>query len=147
MTKFTALLLLAGCASLPVAQTPIGSIFDAPKEYEGRTVRVCGWFVSGMEQCTLSREPQGAPMLTVDSSATLWVTPKSGVCLPINAFRKPKATWAVVEGTFRTSGGWGHLGQYQHTIEGEVKPIDGGCDAAGSAPNSSFKPKPLRGSA
>ena len=136
---------LVGCASLVGSHRPVQDVLATPQQFNGRAVRVCGWFISDMETCTLSRVAGVAGLVEED---TVWVTPSSGICRPINAFRKPRATRAVVDGTFYTGGGYGHFGLHQHTlVGGTVSPIRGACNSAGSAPNNSFKPKPLRGSA
>ena len=136
--------LLLGCASIS-APSQLDDVLASPERFNGRSVQICGWFVSGMETCTLS--PAGTSSLRTDGQI-IWVTPKSDTCLPANALSSPQATWAVVDGTFHTGGSYGHLGLFQNTlVGGKVVPIQGGCSSSGSAPNNSFKPKPLRGSA
>ena len=127
---------LIGCASLGGPYGPYHSVegvLSMPDRFNDRNVRVCGWFIADQDTCTLS-QAVNAPGLD-DPNATIWVTPYSDICLPFSTWRKPRATWAVVEGKFRTGGGWGHFGLYPYTIDGgTVKPVRGGCDATGSSP-------------
>ena len=130
---------LSGCVSAPVHYYSVDEVLASPAQFNGRTISVCGWFEVDMETCTLS----GSSGLQ-----EIWVVPRSDVCVPDNWFKEPHGRWAVVDGTFYTGESYGHLGTYDHALAGgKPKPIRGKCQFPGSAPNNSFKPKPLRGSA
>jgi hypothetical protein len=147
MKRFAAfaVVLMTGCATLTGQYLSVGEMLSSASQYNGRSARVCGWFVTEMETCTLS---VAADPTHPENGTVIWVTPRTDICLPINAFQHPRTTWAIVDGTFYTGSGYGHLGMYRHSlVGGTVTPISGACAVPGSAPNNSFKPKPLRGSA
>jgi hypothetical protein len=132
--------LISGCATTATGDSrSVDDVLRTPAQFDGQHIRVCGWFVAEMETCTL---------VWPSSVDEIWIHPRSDVCSPDNWFSAPKSSWAVVEGTFHTGAQYGHLGTYRHAIGGAtVTPISGACTSTGSAPNNSFKPKPLRGSA
>ena len=138
--------LLAGCASAPTQYISVDTVLANPGQFNGQTIRVCGWFLVDMETCTLAPTVGSAGFQ--DDESTIWVVPRSDVCMPANWLNEPHGRWAVVDGTFFTGKHYGHLGLFKHALGGgKIRPIRSECQPAGSAPNNSFKPKPLRGSA
>jgi hypothetical protein len=117
------LLALSGCASVPVV--PIQDLLDDPKRYAGQEIRVCGWFVMRMEECSLAPDRN-------HQATSIWVAPRTDACVPIRWFENPRAEWATVSGIVRTGGGWGHLGMYETVLAaGTIKrvrecPAEGG---------------------
>ena len=139
-------MLLAGCASTPMEYRSVETVLANPDQFNGKTISVCGWFLVDMETCTLAPVVGSAGFQ--DENSTIWVVPSSDVCMPINWSKEPHGRWAVVDGKFFTGEHYGHLGLFKHALGGgKVTPVRGKCQPAGSAPNNSFKPKPLRGSA
>jgi hypothetical protein len=120
---------VAGCAILAGQPQLLGEMLARADHYDGHEVRVCGWFVSDMETCTLSVTPDSA---RPDIGMIVWVAPRSDICMPINALQHPRATWAIVDGTFHTGGAYGHLGMYRHVLfGGTVTPIRNACVESG----------------
>lgn len=125
------------CASVETLHHSIAEILVNPEHFEGKKVSVCGWFVAGMEQCTVSQ--LATETANLNTQVEIWVTPDSNICMPINWQRNPVASWAIVEGTFYTGSGFGHLGMYQHLmIGGSVNPIQGECSGEIATHNKSL---------
>ncbi|GAB2524237.1 hypothetical protein GCM10027188_29010 [Lysobacter humi (ex Lee et al. 2017)] len=140
-----AVALIASCATVPTGYSSLDSLLANPGASNGRPVAVCGWFFVDTETCTLA--PVKGTAGSQDESTTIWVVPKSDVCLPKNWQMEPHGRWAVVEGTFHTGKRFGHLGLFRHGLSGAtVTRVRNGCQP-GSAPNNSSKPTPLRGAA
>lgn len=111
---FLVFLALSGCFQ-PKVESDVSLIHweeyeSKPELYEGATIEMCGWFVSGMEQCTLSEGKNNRPDLAI------WITPRSGICLPLKAFQNPIGQWATVSGEFHQGGGFGHLGMFNAAL-------------------------------
>lgn len=98
------------------ADEDVGQLLSAPEEVDGKSIDVCGWFVTDMETCTLRRSPPDG--LSTDVDSVIWAIPSQDVCVPVRAFKRPIAGWARVNGTFRAGQGFGHLGQSRYALVG-----------------------------
>lgn len=122
LSLFLMLASLGGCVSLKAV--PVELLLADPAKYEGQEISVCGWFVVRMEECSLAPTPQY-------NETSIWVLPRTDVCLPENWFERPRAEWAVVTGTLQTGGGYGHLGMYRTVLVGGTIKQKTACASAG----------------
>jgi hypothetical protein len=153
MKLFASLLaaLIGGCAATQ-SPVPVGALISNPQFYQGKSVRVCGLLTDSLENCSLA-QGAGTPVPNqagwVDLPPSVWVSTSSGSCAPGNPDpmnSEPIRTKVVVEGVFQTGARYGHLGlATSQIVAHRVISYTGVCNWA--APNNSFKPKPLRGSA
>ena len=105
-----------GCTRMPSnpAMVTIEELLDSPNRYEGKPVRIEGFYYSTFEHAAIYPNPEDGPHSKTQSG--LWVLEG----LP----KRYSGKHVTVEGIF-TSGTHGHLGQWPATI----------CNARGYSPH------------
>jgi len=94
------------------------SLTENSVQLNDQRIKICGWFRSEFELCTLQQDVFSDPALATASS--IWIAPASDVCELEKVIVQPSKGWAEISGVFHRSDdpsiGFGHLGQYRSAI-------------------------------
>ncbi len=122
---------LSACGGVKPVSLGVPELLRDVAYMDGKDVAVCGWFDVGQDRCLLS-----ASRYLNDSgylhASEVWILPRFDICAPFVAYANPRAGWAVVSGMFKTGGGWGHLGMYEHLIAADTIRFVERCPAVAS---------------
>ena len=116
-------LLLSGCATVVEPPVPLAEVLNDPIPYDDTAVRICGFLVDSIEQCSLwerTPPPKRDPPMPFASPGMSWLAIPGEACAPDNpnpmSGDPPVLMWVVVSGIFQTGESYGHLNEYDSQI-------------------------------
>lgn len=102
-----------GCAAHRSAiDVKWASLHSDPKKYDGRRVRMCGWFQAQRELCSFS-----PTSTTWGVGGRIWIHPKGDWCRMDQVIKRPFEGSAIIEGVIHWGETYGHFGEWDFAMD------------------------------